>query len=43
MKAQEEDNREKVTQLIDVSKFGIKAKEEAVKVESDRWGNDFKN
>lgn len=35
MKAQEEDNREKVTQLIDVSKFGIKAKEEAVKVESD--------
>lgn len=37
MKAKEEDDRQKVTQLIDITQFGIKAKEQEVKEPTVRW------
>lgn len=37
MKAKEEDDRQKVTQLIDITQFGIKAKEQEIKEPVVRW------
>ena len=36
MRAREADDREKVTQLIDVTQFGIKTKEHLIKMDTDR-------